>query len=813
QIPLPFAVRSQPYIVRRGDTVSELAVRFTSRRDQWNAWMDAFVLANQIEDRNLIITRQVVWIPILTGGVSDDEQGDNLQSFQLCWLGDQGNSSSWNIYNPHPVPLLTNPERKVRFNWYALDDEGKILQQGKRWENQGITRHNTVKASSLKVEWYLVSNNQEGEIIGTTVIEAREEFRCDDDWPRKDPPISDELSPLRHPYAWHLIAPQLQDWPMKVESSVQRYPAATLLPVPRDQASSENEYPVSFCISPYVGMDFARAKIVEPRLIYAELLCLDPRTQKFTTVASQLYDLEAIFIQAGENLKTADFPAKAADIYTAESIGWAREIQRRLAPDTPIAVLRFRTINKAKDTQAGEAALTTTYAFSLVNDLKVQERLSRRMFSIRTTPGELRYRQGHYGGHQMPQDVRPFEAAPPQTTGVQPIYFTERPHAPIDPDVREADWPWGISALRMSVQYTEGKQGVVGSTGENGDQAPTTLWWQAPQHQVQFRTQTEDERPTGGLPKKFRAPAIRSMLPVLPDAPLPTVDADAEFSTAITDETFMEKWQPVLPGNLRYLLLGNRAGAMFAFRNMLLRQSNLIGNSTGEGLVSGSIPVQHRVPRPVPLPPNVLPEYALQTWASRFEPQHNSLVTESPADEAFFADVPMRRMKITLSSPVNGVVMPGWTGDVLLEFVSDMGEGWIPEPATIAEYFDLQLIQGNQQPRNYAKMPQDLWMLKLSLNLETMLPADDMSDPQTVTPTWIAQFESVGVTISDTATVQHIDPVGGVPTWRLHDADGNPYLIAKIGGQLRVCHEEDRFKLRFTLTGLTDEEKRTGIVN
>ncbi len=811
QIPLPFAVRSQPYIVRRGDTVSELAVRFSSRRDQWDDWMDAFVLANQIEDRNLIITRQVVWIPILGGGTSSGGDGD-IAPFQLCWIGDQGNSSSWNIYNPHPVPLSSNPQRKVRFNWYALDEQGRILQQGKRWENGGITRHNTVKAASLKVEWYIVTDNQEGEIIGTTVIEAREDFRCDDDWPRQQPPIPEKLSPLRHPYAWHLIAPQIHDWPT-IDSVVQRYPAATLLPVPRDQASDVNEYPVSFCISPYVGVDFAQANVVEPRLIFAELLCLDPATQEFTTVASQLYDLEAIFIQAGENLDSADFGKQAQEIYTTESVGWAREIQRRLAPDTPIAVLRFRTINKAKQPQPGEAALTTTYAFSLVNDLKVQERLSRRVFSIRTEPGELRYRQGHFGGYQMPQDVKPFEAAPPQTTGVQPIYFTEQPDGQIDPDVREANWPWGVSALRMSVQYTDGKRGVVGSTGENGDEAPTTLWWQAPQHQVQFRTQTEDERPTGGLPKNFRAPAIRSMLPVLPDAPLPTVDADAEFSTEITDETFMEKWQPVLPGNLRYLLLGNRAGAMFAFRNMLLRQSNLSGNSTGDGLVSGSVPVQHRVPRPVPLPPNVLPEYALQTWASRFEPQRNSLVTESPADEAFFADVPMRRMKITLSTPLNGVVMPGWTGEVVLDIVSEMGEDWIPEPATIADYLDLQLIQGNQQPRLYGKTPQDLSLLNVPADLEASLPAEDVSDPQNVVPVWRNQFENAGVRIAEDATVQRIDPVGGVATWRLYDEDSNPYLIAKIGGGLRAFREEDRFKVRFSLTGLTDEEKRTGIVS
>jgi hypothetical protein len=49
-------------------------------------------------------------------------------------------------------------------------------------------------------------------------------------------------------------------------------------------------------------------------------------------------------------------------------------------------------------------------------------------------------------------------------------------------------WDWGLSALRLSVQY--GQQSAIGKLNGalNGSatMAAVTLWWQAPQHQVQF---------------------------------------------------------------------------------------------------------------------------------------------------------------------------------------------------------------------------------------------------------------------------------------------------------------------------------------
>lgn len=199
----------------------------------------------------------------------------------------------------------------------------------------------------------------------------------------------------------------------------------------------------------------------------------------------------------------------------------------------------------------------------------------------------------------------------------------------------------------------------------------TTLWWQAPQHQVQFRS-SQDDRAKAGLLPYFRANAISSLLPVLPNLPLPTITKGTFDQPSLLLNGKTNSWQPVLPASLRYLLLGARSGAMFAIRNQLLRQSGIKPEETtaGESLVSGSIPVQHRIPRPVPLPPNQdkKSESALQTWASYFEPTANHLGTDAPADEAFFAassTTPTRRLQMTIANLKHGEIPINWDGTLI----------------------------------------------------------------------------------------------------------------------------------------------------
>src|SRR5262249_43777994 len=145
--------------------------------------------------------------------------------------------------------------------------------------------------------------------------------------------------------------------------------------------------------------------------------------------------------------------------------------------------------------------------------------------------------------------------------------------------------------------------------------------------------------PAAGLPPDFRGEAIRSLLPVVPDLPLPALDSSDVLQTAAGASNWR---QPVLPGSIRTTIVGARAGAFLSLRPQLTRQSGLgtgAGLQQGKGLTSGGVPAQHRAPRPVVLPPNdpSAPENALQTWASWFEPENGLLARTAPADEAFFA--------------------------------------------------------------------------------------------------------------------------------------------------------------------------------
>jgi hypothetical protein len=432
------------------------------------------------------------------------------------------------------------------------------------------------------------------------------------------------------------------------DGRISRHTAATLLPSPLEIDGQPNPRPVSLAISPYLGLGFRPAPAFsagDTRLLAAELICLHTASGKLRPAATK-------FWEAAEGLDQVVHD-------------WAGETHRRLCPDSPLAVLRLREIREV------EGQVTTGYRFVVLHDLLAPAAVERRSFSLRTAVQELRFREGQFGGQEMPGAIVPFEIAPPQVTGVQPLYLLERPEA-----ASPASWPWGLSALRLTVRYTAGDLGIVGrgDRDRNGaeqedEDAPVTLWWQAAQHLVQYRPPGTAGRPAWSLPALFRAPAIKSLLPVQPSPPWPAVDLAEEEGAA---------WQPVLPGTLRYLLLGARPGVMLNIRNQLLRQRLAPGGpaQVSQGLVSGSVPVQHRVPRPVPLPAN-RPEdraHALQPWASFFEPQKNVSAGHSPAGEAFFAAwqaQPPRRLRLVLDQPARGEVTVDWDGHLAFETTAD----------------------------------------------------------------------------------------------------------------------------------------------
>jgi hypothetical protein len=467
------------------------------------------------------------------------------------------------------------------------------------------------------------------------------------------------------PYGWHLTGLLIRGSHLshRSESAVlRRYPAATLLPALLEVDGRENPLPVSFAVSPYLGLEYKAGQEGSPQLVSVELMCVDHVSGQLRPVASRFVSFDG---RTGEgNLEKVQ----------GLNMSWAREMHQRLTPESPVAVMRLRQINVDED-----GALTTHYAFEIVDELQLPQKLAKRIFHVRSKVETLRFREGQFGGTHVPAQYWPFEIAPPLTTGVQPIYLKAAPETDIQ---HQLAWPWGLSALRVSIAYTQqAERDCVrvekGVTGEISDAAiangrAPTLWWQVPHHVVQYRSALRTNRTTAGLPDLFRAPAIRSMLPVLPDPPMPPIVASSLFS--LTETELIKRWQPVLPGRLRYLLVGARAGVMFAVRNQLLRQvcsdPNPLEPQQGATLVSGSIPVQHRIPRPVPLPANEDPQHALQTWASYFEPTCNALVTLAPADEAFFAACdgrPAKRLRMVLREPNFGLLPNDWNGDLVFD--------------------------------------------------------------------------------------------------------------------------------------------------
>ncbi|MFC4913905.1 LamG-like jellyroll fold domain-containing protein [Actinomadura gamaensis] len=562
------------------------------------------------------------------------------------------------------------------------------------------------------------------------------------------------LSPTgKPPYGWTLAAALIASSGLLGQSpgdGTRRLPAATLIPAPLSLDGAANPRPLNLVVSPYLGLQWRPAPTIPaggpsplaPRLLVAELLCLAPGTARLRPVASRMWS-----VQPGD----PDLADESRLRARAQS--WAEQSQRLLAPESPIAVLRYRTISdNTRPDDLGEAALTTGHAFALVRVTSASP-AAKRLFRIRPDLAALRYREGQCNIAALPAGTRDFELAPPQTVGVQPLHLTQRPRADLPA------WPWGLSALRVGVRYTKDEQGVIGTATPGA--AGRTLWWQTVQRTVQFRSALHTDRPTGGLPRRFRAPAVHGLLPAPPDPPLPALtgalfDQPPLASPGAPDGPALDRWQPVLPGGLRYLMTGTRPGVFVTLRNQLLRQSGIV--LTGEhvrprglGLLSGGLPVQHRAPRPVPLPANTdgRQAVALRTWASHFDPDRLALVTPSPADEAFraaFSDPPQnptyrqtaQRLRMQLAAGERHTLDVAWDG--VLTFVYRI-DGSVP-------------LVGGQRPATPESGILD-WILDLDLIAAGQVTAlQNVTGPALVlTPALRAQLGAVGVPLPDDDTI------------------------------------------------------------
>lgn len=454
---------------------------------------------------------------------------------------------------------------------------------------------------------------------------------------------------------------QMRLVPARAQARAGRHPAATLLPTwtnpPRVPVN--NPQPVSLALSPYVALGF----VPTPNRSAVRFLAMSELVG-FNTARTMVVSLKTeIWYRT---------PALDSDELMR---AWGEEMLARLAPDSPVGLVRLRELWKT----ATGVGVVVVYRNLRVRSVAQPPQISKRATSLRAPAALLRAAQGQYGGASVPERCEAFELAPPQVRGVQPIRISEK-----------IGWPWGLSALRIGVRQLASDQGVAGPVIAFDDDRPVgRVWWRSLTQQVQYTIPgSSDSRKI--LPVMFRAPAMSSLLPAWPVTPLPDGnELRAALGPAIDTSTNMSiQWQPLLPGAYTTIISGARPGVPFLLREYLQTQD--FGSS--QVVASGAVPVMHRMPRPVLLPKNVeaRPQHALQTWAHALAPESLVLVTGYPADSAF-VDRPGGRLHLLLEltsdqprSVRDGQLPSDW--DLLLRFKATKVEGdttlpknWSPE--------------------------------------------------------------------------------------------------------------------------------------
>ncbi|MEL4897673.1 LamG domain-containing protein [Crocosphaera sp. Alani8] len=499
----------------------------------------------------------------------------------------------------------------------------------------------------------------------------------------------------------------------KFNNRLDRHVSTSIFPARLKSSKNQpNPFPQTLAISPYIG--FQRENISgnisrDLRLIVTELLCINPifqilepvdnytwESQKFTTeidfikfLQEQTRDLAQIRQRFKENgiilseqdslieVEYADNEGKITDRETGlkyqirstnqqiifyqnrEMIvelakSWGQQIKNQLYPQSNLAVLRLRELYQNTSRETAISSVAIEYSFELISIEENSMLEIKNTFALRSPLQKLNFRETQFNIQSIPklENIKNFEIAPPLTVGVQSIHLQPSKFN-----------PWGLSALRLSVNYTEKEKAIAFSSSNLSEQ---TLWWQGCQHQVQFRSAKTagDIEAVAGLPPLFRASAIKNFLPTLSNLPLPNID------------NFKEEEQSILPGSIQSLLIGNRQGVMLAIRNQIISQPL---TQSSPALVSASIPVQHRMPRPVILPDyqtiveqvsDRAKEKALQTWGSYFQPEQRLIAKNFPTNEAFYGecgDLPAQSLQIKLIFPEYGTILDNWDGKLTFE--------------------------------------------------------------------------------------------------------------------------------------------------
>ena len=429
---------------------------------------------------------------------------------------------------------------------------------------------------------------------------------------------------------------------LPLSQTVVRYPAALVLPARLSLPPRfANVQPVSSAVSPYLGFNLDPAttngsgKIA---IAVSELVCFDVARSAAASIAARSWD-----------------PLTNPGALDPQILDWAAQTQRRFAADSPVAVVRLREIRARSDNSAASGTrppgVDVAYRFLGITLPEVTP-LSRRAIALRAAPAALRSAEGQYGGAIMPpSSLAPFELAPPQLNGVQPIRLDNRTDSSGAPR-----WPWGLSALRISTRQADSSSGIAGPAYPIDNDAKASadfgrIWWQSLQHNVQYAVpETDSIREV--LPTLFRDCGDSVPLTCLAIHP-PSRPGRSRARARLPGQR-LHRRQPAsgadanqcIPAGLArrasHHSRGRAPGAPFAFRAFIQTQEFTAEASQDierpyRSVASGAVPVMHRIPRPVLLPPNrnTLPEISLQTWASAFVVTATVRASNRPIDTAY----------------------------------------------------------------------------------------------------------------------------------------------------------------------------------
>ena len=254
---------------------------------------------------------------------------------------------------------------------------------------------------------------------------------------------------------------------------------------------------------------------------------------------------------------------------------WARAVVRREVRTSPIAVIRRRQVQDF----GGQVGIA--YRFDVVDASAEPTRLGWSGHQLRPEPSRLKYPQAQYGGSRIPTDeVARFDLVAPTITGVQPV----------------RDEVLGWSGLRVVVRHSdEDSEHPAGDaerspvTGVGAGTADTR--WMALQHRARFREDARDF-PSGFVAQPMPSDTVTADHPRLPNPQMASGDDPAQHWAQGT---------PITPEVLRYLLIGNRPGAVLELDALIMHPESA---DATVATPSGSVTVSHRVPRPLPLPEN-----------------------------------------------------------------------------------------------------------------------------------------------------------------------------------------------------------------